>query len=98
MVPDEVFNPATLTHMQDIFNDVKDERHAQFADHSDGFDAQNTPSDWIAAIVYHLGKAVTYKWNPIDFRTALVKVATLCFAAIEWCDRVGGNMPPRHYD
>lgn len=59
------------------------------------FDSRNTANDWIAYIAAHLGKAVTSPWNADTFRTALVKVATLCAAAFE---ASYGEMPPRHYD
>lgn len=78
--------------------DIQEERQYQQNRWGDDFDKLNTPNDWIAYIVSYTGKAVTMPWNWTSFRTQLVKVACLCCAAIEWCDRVDGNMPKRHYD
>ena len=82
----------------EFINKVKAERDYQLKKWGDEFDRKNTPNDWIAYIVSYTGKAVTLPWNKETFKTMLVKVAALCAAAYEWCDRTDGNMPKRHYD
>lgn len=84
--------------MHKIFDEIRDEREYQKKKWGDEFDSKNTPNDWVAYIAKHVGQAVTMPWSEVDFRTQLIKVATLCVAAIEWCDKTGGNMPKRHYD
>lgn len=81
-----------------MVEEVLSERGYQQEKWGDGFDKLNTPNGWLTYIVKYLGLSVTMPFNLLAFRTALVKVATLCFAAIEWCDRTNGNMPKRHYD
>lgn len=81
-----------------IVADILAERTYQQGRWGDEFDSKNTPNDWVAYIAKYLGQAVTMPWNPETFRKQLVKVATLCVAAIEWCDRTSGQMPKRHYD
>jgi hypothetical protein len=85
-------------YLDNFISDVRLERQYQQSKWGDEFDKKNTANDWIAYIAGYLGKAVTMPWNAETFRTALVKVATLCAAAAEWCDRTNGNMPKRHYD
>lgn len=84
--------------MEKILSEIKAEREYQQGKWGDEFDSKNTPNDWVAYVAIYLGRAVTLPWNKEVFRTSLVKVATLCVAAIEWCDRTNGNMPKRHYD
>lgn len=43
--------------------------------------------DWIAYIVQHAGRAVVWPWDAFAFRRAMVKVAALAVAAVEWADR-----------
>lgn len=62
------------------------------------FDSKNTPNDWVAYISKYLGQSVTMPYDEDKFTEQLIKVATLCMAAIEWNDRLKGNMPKRHYD
>lgn len=62
------------------FNDVMDERDAQ----DDHLDARHDPHVWIAKLAKHLGRAVTN--DPVVFRRAMVVVAALAVAAIEWID------------
>lgn len=81
-----------------IIGDIREERAYQRGRWGDEHDAKSTPNDWLAYIVYYAGKAVTLPWSPITFRKSLVKVAALCCAAIEWCDRTDGHMAKRHYD
>lgn len=78
--------------------DIRHEREYQQKRWGDDFDKKNTPNDWLAYIGGYLGRALTMPWDPAAFRIGLVKVATLCVAAIEWCDRTKGKMPKRHYD
>lgn len=83
---------------KEIIGEIMRERAYQQERWGDEFDSKNTANDWLAYIGGYLGRALTMPWNPAQFRVGLVKVATLCVAAIEWCDRTGGEMPPRHYD
>ena len=84
--------------LDDVLKDIRCEREYQEEIWGDDFDSKNTPNDWIAYIMSYAGRAVTMPWKPEQFRTFLVKVATICVAAIEWHDKTGGNMPKRHYD
>lgn len=84
--------------MEQIFQEIKDERDYQNKKWGTEFDSKNTPNDWICYIVQYAGKSVTLPWNYEMFRKMLVKTASLCVAAIEWCDKTNGNMPKRHYD
>jgi hypothetical protein len=81
-----------------IFAQISAEREYQNGRWGNEFDKKNTPNDWVTYIVCYLGKAVTLPWNGPQFRSALVKVAALAVAAIEWYDATDGNMPKRHYD
>lgn len=87
-----------MKQLEGILEDIRKEREYQQHKWGDDFDIKNTPNDWITYIICYLGKAVTMPWNPCVFRASLVKVATLCCAAIEWCDKTNGKMPKRHYD
>lgn len=86
------------TRCDRITEEIVAERKYQQAKWGNKFDKLNTPNDWVCYIVQYLGKAVTLPWDAPTFRKMLVKVATLCFAAIEWHDRTDGEMPKRHYD
>lgn len=78
---------------EDIFRQIEMERDYQNARWGEDFDNLNTPNDWVSYIAKYLGNAVTMPWNAEAFRRALLKVATLCVAALE-----RENYPPRHYD
>ena len=82
--------------IDDILNDIKTEREYQQDKWGDEFDSKNTANDWASYIIIYVGQAITMPWNKKTFRTQLLKVATLCVAAIEWCDK--DSIPPRHYD
>jgi hypothetical protein len=88
----------TQNTREGFFDLIKSERNYQIKKWGDEFDKKNTPNDWISYIVQYTGKAVTLPWNANDFKIALVKVATLCMAAYEWCEKTNGSMPKRHYD
>jgi hypothetical protein len=77
---------------------VRAEREYQNQRWGEEFDNKNTPNDWLAFIGAYIGRAFTFPFDAIAFKKGLVKVAAVCFAAIEACDRAGGNMPKRHYD
>ena len=81
-----------------IFQDIENERAYQDNRWGDEIDKKNTPNDWLAYIASYIGRSLTFPWNPQHFRAGLIKVAALCVAAIEQCDKTGGNMPKRHYD
>lgn len=90
--------PSLETVVDDIACEVLAERQYQQEKWGNKFDKKNTANDWMAYILSYAGKAVTMPWDGPTYRKMLVKVAALCFAAIEWYDRRGGKMPPRHYD
>lgn len=46
--------------------------------------------DWVAFIIKHMGKAITWPWDGERFRAQMIRVAALALAAVEWYDR--GNM------
>ena len=79
-----------------LITEVQKERLYQKEVWGEEFDKRNTPNDWLAYIAKYLGQALTLPWDAQKFRKALIKVATLCFAAIENIDR--GTFVPRHYD
>ena len=81
-----------------IFADIMDERLRAGLQWTEEFDAKNTPNDWVSYVTRYIGKAVDGSWNCEVFRENMVKAAGLCCAAIDWCDKVGGEMPKRHYD
>jgi len=78
---------------QDIFNNISEERNRQDAKWGSDFDNLNTPNDWIAYITQYAGKAVTIPWDAETFRSSILKVATICVAALE-----RDTYSPRHYD
>jgi hypothetical protein len=84
------------TKLEAILGEVKAERTYQNEKFGQEFDNKNTPNDWVAYIAAYLGKAVSLNWDAKQFRTALIKVATLCVAAIENIDN--GTFAKRHYD
>lgn len=85
-------------YRQQIFNEIGTEREYQIHKYGNDLDAKNTANDWLAYVASYIGRALTRPWNPDKFRLGLIKVAAVCVAAVEWCDRTGGNMPLRHYD
>lgn len=85
-------------YLQDFFNNVSEERTYQINKWGDEFDKKNAPNDWVAYIAKYLGQTVTLPWNKETFKIQLIKVATLCAAAYEWCEKTNGDMPKRHYD
>lgn len=69
-----------LMHRFHIGDEILVERRLQDDASDHGHDAHV----WIAKIVKHLGRAVT--GEPLAFRRAMVIVAALAMAAIEWVD------------
>jgi len=51
--------------------------------HDDGHGSH----DWIAFIIKHLGKAVTYPFHLNVFRRQMVRVGALALAGLRWADR-----------
>jgi hypothetical protein len=99
IVPNSDTNSGdVLKRMQPIFHEIVDERAYQQGRWGDDFDAKNTPNDWISYVCRYATAAGPMPWDASTFRTKMLKAAALCIAAIEWCDRLGGNMPKRHYD
>ena len=81
---------------QTIFSEIESERAYQESTWGLEFDKKNTANDWLAYIVSYTGKALTLPWDKCQFRSSLIKVATLCVAAIERCDE--NEIAKRHYD
>jgi hypothetical protein len=77
----------------DVFEAISRERDYQDDKWGSDFDNKNTPNDWVSYIAIYLGKAVTFPWDRKTFRTAILKVATLCVAILE-----REEYAPRHYD
>jgi hypothetical protein len=84
-------------HLENFLKDIREERSYQKEKWGDEFDSKNTSNDWIAYIAGYLGKAYNINHSPDDFRKNLVKVATLCAAAVEWNDKTDGKLPRTHY-
>lgn len=81
-----------------IFSEIDKEREYQNTKWGDEFDKKNTPNDWLAYVGSYIGRAFTFPFNPDAFRAGLIKVAAICVAAVEACDKANGDMPKRHYD
>jgi hypothetical protein len=77
----------------EIFASIEKERAYQEQRWGNGFDTLNTPNDWVTYITKYLGQSVTMPFNAEQFRTQLLKVATLAVAALEQ-----PTYAPRHYD
>lgn len=72
--------PALLAQM-----DILLERQDQRVEFGDAFDDSLSPSDWIARLTKHTGRAVSL--DPAVYRKQLVIVGALALAAIEAYDR-----------
>jgi hypothetical protein len=75
-----------------IFREIEQERRRQDKKHGGpDHDDQNTAHDWIAFVTYFLGLSIRgeerWSFNNATYRQAMVKIAALAVAAIEWCDR-----------
>lgn len=74
-----------------IYNNIDQERDYQDALWGGAtHDDKHNSHDWVAFINVYLGDAVNCdKWdfNPELFRKAMIKVAALAVAAIEWTER-----------
>lgn len=69
--------------------DIIRERQAQRDEFPDLADDDLTPSEWIARVTKHLGRAVSL--DPQAFRREMVVVGALALAAIEAFDRKYGS-------
>lgn len=56
-----------------------------------GHDDTHGSHDWLAFILKHSGRAVTWPFNLATFRRQMVRVAALAIAAIEWSDRLAAR-------
>lgn len=83
--------------MEKILEEIRKERQHQHELWGNDFDDRNTCNDWIAYITSYAGKGVTLEASALEFREAMIKVATLAVAAVEAVDRNDGTAP-RHYD
>lgn len=68
-----------------ILHDVLSEREVQRVEFTVQHDDELSPAEWIARIVKHVGRAVTF--DHLAFRRAMVVVGAIALAAIEWHDR-----------
>lgn len=80
-----------MSNQQKILAEIAAERRHQDLkwggpSHDDGHHSH----DWVAFIVRYLGRAVVWPWDAETYRRAMVKVAALAVAAIEWVDRTKG--------
>lgn len=78
---------------QEIYSAIETERAYQQEKWGDDFDRRNTPNDWLAYVLKYAGQAVTMPFDNDVFRKTVLKVATLCVAALEQPDYAA-----RHYD
>lgn len=78
---------------KEVFDAIENERSYQNGKWGNDFDEKNTPNDWVAYISKYLGQSVTMPFDVEKFRTQILKVATLCTAALEQTD-----YSARHYD
>ena len=84
--------------MQDIFNEIANERNYQRERWGDEADVTiNTPNDFVAYITHYAsrwfnGGFEPYPSNVVDaYRTSMIKVAALAVAAIEALDKQRAN-------
>lgn len=84
--------------MEKILEDIRKERAYQVGKWGDKFDNQNTANDWVTYITMYASAGARMDKSPEEFRTAMVKVATLAVAALEAIDRNNGKTASRHYD
>lgn len=73
---------------QDIWRGILQERERQDLKWGGPkHDDKHGLHDWVAFIIKHLGKAVTWPINRSVFRRQMIRVAALAIAALEWLDR-----------
>lgn len=76
---------------REVLQEVLDERERQGAKGASiDFDDKNTEQDWIAFLLYYISLGATKRlWKDPGrpFRQAMIIVAALAVAAVEWCDR-----------
>ncbi|MHA2063141.1 MAG: hypothetical protein ACXABY_02050 [Candidatus Thorarchaeota archaeon] len=84
--------------MEKILEDIRKEREYQVEKWGNDFDDKNTANDWVTYITMYASAGARMDASPEEFRTAMVKVATLAVAALEAIDRNDGKTAPRHYD
>lgn len=83
--------------LEDYLSSIAHERAYQSAKWGNEFDDQHNQNDWVAFITAYAGKGMRKdkyapddKYpNPVEFRSAMIKVATLAVAALEALDRSG---------
>jgi hypothetical protein len=81
----------------DLYSEINAERAYQDSKWGTDFDDENTANDWASYIVRYTARACEFNNTPDQFRTAMLKVASLAIAAIETVDR-NHSLPKRHYD
>lgn len=67
-----------------LIQEISSERQRQVSKW--GQDTNKSSHDWIAYLVKHSGKAVTYPFDGLTFRKQMIRIAALAIAAIEWYD------------
>jgi hypothetical protein len=83
--------------MDNILQQIKDERAYQNSRWGNAFDDKNTTNDWVTYICQRAACAAPLGKDDGSSRRFLVQVAALAVAAIEAHDRNNG-FPKRHYD
>ncbi len=80
--------PPEWRATRSVLSEIAGERMRQDAEWGGAkHDDTHKSHDWLAYIAKHLGRGVVWPWDPFVFRAAMVKVAGLAVAAIEWADR-----------
>lgn len=77
-----------MTNQEKIVEEVLAER--EYQDNKWGgpnHDDLHQSHDWVAFIIKHMGKSITWPWDGSKFRLQMIKVAALAIAAVEWYDR-----------
>lgn len=78
-----------------IFDEIDTERKRQDESFGHEFDDKNNPNDWVTFVTRYMSRAAEFPVN--EYRTSLLKAATIAVAAIEAYDRAQGTVA-RHYE
>ena len=85
---------VSLGSITAVYAEVWVERERQRSQWGDTHDDTHNANDWVAYITRYLGEATySYLWKDpgqflkADFRTAMVKIAAIAIAAVEFIDR-----------
>lgn len=85
-----------------IFCDIREERLYQEDKWGSEFDAKNTADDWVTYIAHYATAAapigvISAPFDVENFKTKMLKVATLAVAAIEAAE-LNNGIAKRHFD